>query len=1062
MNSWKCPRCGAPKLAALQGNCPNCLIDLGAPDWPAEPVFPETSGPLPRLGDYELVKEIARGGMGVVYRARQLSLQRTVAVKVLLAGQFANAAFIERFRREAEAAASLSHPNIVSIHEVGEHEGRPFFSMELIEGRSLAELVHDRPLPARQAAQLLQAIAEAVHYAHERGVLHRDLKPSNVLLDALGAPHVTDFGLAKRFVGTRSIASHSSPEKITDGVEPVPPDDLTLTGQVLGSPNYMPPEQADSKRGPTTAASDVYSLGAILYHLLTGRPPFLADSVTQTLRLVAEGEPAAPRLLNPALSRDLETICLKCLEKEAPRRYASARELAEELGRFLRDEPICARRIGPLGRLARWRRRKPALAASLGAGALLLLVVLVGLPVALIRISSARTHAEAARLRAEAAERETEAQLYTALLEQARATVRSRELGQRVRALDALQRAAAISNTVELRREVFAALALPDLRFERESPHGSEFALREPDPAFERIALVRGAGPVEVRAVSDQQLLTTLPASTNRPVHDAKWSPDGRFLAVKRDYPPDGRRADWEIWELPAARRILVLRDIPVGAIAFHPTLPRIIFGVRPGGVVARSLDDGRELAKFPVAGLPYLLRYAPKGERFAVASRTGESWGLAVHDTTTGAPIASQIFTAFLRDFQWHPGGQWLAVPDDSGAVNAMDARTGETRQLGRHKAQAVSVAFSPDGAWLLSGGWERELICWDARAMRRAFTVGLESFVTRFRADGRACAVMRASGIQWYRFESPTGYREFAEDLGSRLRHAAFSTDGRWLAVSGDKRAAVWDLSSGGQGAVDEEAGEAFFVFTPDGTELFASANREGEVDCFRWRLAPGKNPGESPGLTRLPLYKPAGVTSLGLRSNSVVMTGAKGSQVLAPEEMENGSARWTRTSPGINRVSPDGRWLGIHRPFSASLYVYRLPGLERVAKLTHLAAIGQIAFALLGDEVAICSSRGVELWNTETWQRTRVLTNFVRLLYTADARAAWLERESRTAGLHHAQTLEPRLLRPTGIFPLALSADGRQLAVKVDGHRLQVWNLAALRGELRALKLDWADGP
>ena len=292
-----------------------------------------------QLGDYELLQEIARGGMGVVYRAHQVSLNRTVAVKVLLAGHFANKTFINRFRREAEAAASLNHPNIVSIYEVGERDGQPYFSMELVEGRSLAELTRDNPLPAHRAAQLVKTIAEAVHFAHERGVLHRDLKPSNVLVDDSGVAHITDFGLAKRF---------DSQSKIQNPKSEI---DLTLTGQVLGTPNYMPPEQADPKRGPTTAVSDVYSLGAILYQLIAGRPPFMAETLTQTLRLVTETEPVAPRMLNPSVPRDLETICFKCLEKDSHRRYASARELADELKRFLRDEPIRARPIGAPARL---------------------------------------------------------------------------------------------------------------------------------------------------------------------------------------------------------------------------------------------------------------------------------------------------------------------------------------------------------------------------------------------------------------------------------------------------------------------------------------------------------------------------------------------------------------------------------------------------------------------------------------------------------------------------------------------------------------------------------------
>ncbi len=321
-----------------------------------------------RLGDYELGEEIARGGMGAVYHARQVSLNRQVAVKVLLAGDFASQAFLQRFRREAEVAASLNHPNIVSIYDVGEQEGQPYFSMELIEGRSLAELVRDKPLPARDAAELLKTIAEAVHFAHQRGLLHRDLKPSNVVVDALHRPHITDFGLAKR----------------------IEDSDLTLTGQVLGTPNYMPPEQAEPKRGQTTAASDVYSLGAILYQLLTGRAPFMAETLTQTLRLVIESEPVSPRLLSPSVPRDLETICTKCLEKDPERRYATAQELADELGRFLNDEPIHARPISAPAKLVRWCRRKPALALSLGAAAILLLVVAIGSPIAAFRINRER------------------------------------------------------------------------------------------------------------------------------------------------------------------------------------------------------------------------------------------------------------------------------------------------------------------------------------------------------------------------------------------------------------------------------------------------------------------------------------------------------------------------------------------------------------------------------------------------------------------------------------------------------------------------------------------------
>jgi outer membrane protein assembly factor BamB len=306
------------------------------------------------FGDYELLEEIARGGMGVVYRARQVSLNRTVALKMILAGQLATPADVQRFRAEAQTAAGLQHPNIVAIHEVGEHGGQHYFSMDFVEGKSLADVVRDGPLPPDRAIRYVQAVAEAVHYAHQHGTLHRDLKPANVLLDPFDQPRVTDFGLAKRV-----------------GADP----GLTASGAILGTPSYMSPEQASGKRGQVGPASDVYGLGAVLYELVTGRPPFRAATVLDTLLQVMEAEPAPPRLLNPQIGRDLETIILKCLAKDPARRYASAQELADDLRALREGRPIRARRPGLAERAVRWagkHRRSAVLVAvaALGSAAL--------------------------------------------------------------------------------------------------------------------------------------------------------------------------------------------------------------------------------------------------------------------------------------------------------------------------------------------------------------------------------------------------------------------------------------------------------------------------------------------------------------------------------------------------------------------------------------------------------------------------------------------------------------------------------------------------------------------
>jgi TolB-like protein/Tfp pilus assembly protein PilF len=302
---------------------------------------------LGELGDYELLEEIGRGGQGVVFRARQKSLNRSVALKVISLGQWASKAHLKRFRREAEAAASLDHPSIVPIYEVGERDGQCYFSMKFVEGGQLDEVVRQTPMSVRQAAELIAKVARTVHYAHEHGILHRDIKPGNILLDAKSEPHLTDFGLA------RLVESESS---------------VTQTLDVLGTPSYMAPEQAVGNNAAVSSVTDVYGIGAVLYQLLTGHPPFAGGTTYETIKLLEDTEPRPPQSLNPKIDRDLSTICLKCLEKDTTRRYPSALALAEDLERWLKHEPILARRIGPAARAGKWVRRNPTsalLAASL-------------------------------------------------------------------------------------------------------------------------------------------------------------------------------------------------------------------------------------------------------------------------------------------------------------------------------------------------------------------------------------------------------------------------------------------------------------------------------------------------------------------------------------------------------------------------------------------------------------------------------------------------------------------------------------------------------------------------
>src|SRR6059058_811188 len=368
-----CPKCGSEIPAdAPEGGCPGCLLESGLGVLPDSPVAAGHHGSsaenvqtndtnaaphskkaehlvemLGELGDYELVEEVGRGGQGVVFRARQKSLNRTVALKVISLGQWASKAHVKRFRREAEAAGSLDHPSIVPIYEVGERDGSCYFSMQFVEGGQLDEVLKRTPMSIRHGAELIAKLARTVQYAHQHGILHRDIKPGNILLDQQGEPHLTDFGLA-RLVETEST--------------------ITRTMEVLGTPSYMAPEQAVGNNAQLTSATDVYGLGAVFYQLLTGHPPFAGGTTYETIRLVLDTEPRQPRLWSPKVDRDLSTICLKCLEKDPKRRYSSALALAEDLERWLKHEPILARRTGLITRGRKWVRRNPTsalLAASL-------------------------------------------------------------------------------------------------------------------------------------------------------------------------------------------------------------------------------------------------------------------------------------------------------------------------------------------------------------------------------------------------------------------------------------------------------------------------------------------------------------------------------------------------------------------------------------------------------------------------------------------------------------------------------------------------------------------------
>jgi serine/threonine protein kinase/WD40 repeat protein len=993
------------------------------------------------IPDHELLRRIGSGAYGDVWLARN-TLGTLRAVKIVYRARFEeNRPYEREFHGILKyEPISRTHEGLVQVLHVGRNDDTEcfYYVMELadaenVEGRiSNVELpVQERAenpdssfiirysgaysprtlhselrkqprLPPTEAAQFTLFLASALIHLHGHGLVHRDIKPSNVIF-VNGRPKLADIGLVTGAGASRSF---------------------------VGTEGFVPPE------GPGQAQGDIYALGKLLYELATGRdrmdfPQLPADSMES---------PDREALL------ELNEVMTRACAPETPHRYASAREFQAELNLFL------------AGRSLRHTRNMERNMARLKKIAVTACIFLALAAVAL-RISKreerhARERANvetALRLRAVAAEHESRQQLYTALLEQSRAAVRSGAIGHRVRVLDALRRAAAISNTVELRTEATAALALPDVRFEREWFGGSDVTAVDFDSDFKRMAVSRGTGAVEIRAVSDFKLLVMLPPIRDGASFRTAWSAGDRYLAVRRDQDIAGERADLEVWDVAVTNRVLLLRDVPRGALGFHPTLPRLVTATSGGPVTVWNIESGKELKSFIINGVPDALEFSPDGKRIAASYPSSGSWMITVHDAERGDVLASGRFRNRIPNVAWHPQGQWIAAPDYSGSVYLMNSHTGAASAIGRHKTTAYNVVFSPDGRYLVSGGWDRELICWDVAGRQRVFTLPLDSLNLHFRADGKQCAVVGNGRVQFHAFESPTAHREFGALLGANVNYAAFSPDGQWLAASGDKRLGVWHMTNQTLESLANEAGDARPFFRSDSTELFGSSREDA---CFRWRIVTSDN--VAARLERVPLSKPAGFTALCLSSNRIVWTSRLGSRSIALDESSE-TDEWMPTLPGVSQVSPDGQWLGIFRPFTPLLHVYRLPGLESVVKLTAQANISAMSFSRPGGEITAVSRNTLEFWDINTGQRTRVLSNCSHIVFAPDGLHAWM-RLDRVAGLYHLGTLKPLILLPGDTTPLALSPDGRHLAMSVDARRLQVWDLVEIGGQLQALGLSW----
>ncbi len=1047
-SSW-CTACGTPlPPSRLEGLCPICLLEETHLPEAGREAASEGGTPLGpglmQLPGYRLIREIARGGMGIVYEARQISPARGVAIKMLLPHLMEEPSMRERFRREAQSMAGLDHPGILPVYEVGDHNGLPFFSMKLASGGTLSSLSWRFRSQWRLLAELMAALADAIHHAHLHGVLHRDLKPANILFDDQGRCYLSDFGIAKQLAG------------------PPADFDLTKSATLLGTPNYLPPEwAAGTAKSPTTSA-DLYGLGAIFYQLLTGDPPHRAGQLTTLLRQIADDPVIPPRQVDRAIPQDLEIICLKSLAKDPADRYGSAHDMAGDFQLWLAGRPIRARPASVMERTLRWSKRNP-LPATLAA---LLLLALTGGGAALwSALQTSRRN------------------LHDSLISQASALRETGVLGNRTRAIRALEDAISLRASPESREELTSALALTDLKELRRFSHGAGSRVHT-NAGVTAYVSSDPKGHVSVRRISDGALISELPGEIIDPDGYGPLSPDGRFVCLR-----PVRGEPFFVWD--CKDHVFRQKNVPGAYMLFAPDGRTLVIGDNDGQLTSMDVLSGAVLSRYPTDLRP-IRPYSFSPDGTMVVTGQFKASKFLVIETATGKVIkrGEHPKAANVRCAAWRPDGSGFFVGTESFKIFEWSlAENSLPRQYTGHSGNILALAAHQEGEWLLSQSEDGTTRLWNTASAQTVAQLPYTGVEVRFFPDGRQfiCEDRANKELHIGQLVPSPVCRQLAiphpdpDNIGSRGSwFVTFSPDGGLLSAADIQGLFHYD---GHTGQLLNHAPLGYcwsLAWAQDHSALFSVSNQ----GLQRWRTSP--HPGPEPGWqlqTAEVLATEIELEGQGTDGqNHVALSGDLKTLALAYDSFV--ALYDARTGARTSSLPPTGfRLDAVALNESGSLAAASLKGSQGVPvwhtgeqkllqTLPAHSAEATVRFHPGTNHLYTGDLTALTRWDATTgtmiWRRASAIrpTLHIQTALSADGQllAASLDAESVHFLDPETGNLITRLRHPTPrrVSGLAFSPDQSRLAVLCVGHLVQLWDLGQLRAELRQRGVDWAHPP